>query len=295
MYISFSGYKAFKTCPGQYCFEYPTDEDVIKIPPQNRIGVLYGSTIGTLVEYFYNEKLWRRKDFKEVLMDRAAPTLQSIMEKERQSGGTFHWSKDNYYTSPEMILEDVQNSIPRVIAILKQHKLLGSDAEAEVKLDSYIGGNKIGGRADVKLTRVDYNDLVIYDGKGSRHRDQYVDVRQLYWYAMLYENKFGRLPDKLAFVYWREKPENAVDWHTVGRAEIDALKADITKVTQSIEIIQQKKIYLYRASPSKCRLCDFSTICPAGLIMQSKRKPSFEGVEEDADIGLGLESPHNDQ
>lgn len=288
-YLSFSGFKKFLGCPHAYCLEYVT---CTPAPPANRVGMLYGTVVGLLVESFYRDKLWRQPDPKQALLDLAPKHLQETIAKERAKGAVFKWKEDKNYKSPEDLLQDILDSVPRVIGILKEHRLLGSDAQPEVKLDSDLNTYRIGGRADVKLTRIaPHNDHIIYDGKGSLYREQYTDVRQLYWYAMLNELKYGVLPEKVAFVYWRSQPKEAVDWYPVTREAIEDLKKQIQGAMSDIQVLSKRKLpmaFPHKAGAGKCRVCDYSTICDAGRLMASKSKPDFEGVEDGEDVALGV-------
>lgn len=300
MYLSYSGHKSYTVCPRQYWHNYVDKTKVDR--PDNRVNALYGSTVGTLFERFYVDKLWRSSDVEKLLLDMAEPTLDDIVEKETSKGGVFDYAdKASNYTSREKLLADVRQAIPRGVAIIRYHRLLGVDAAAEVKLDSWVEGHRIGGRADFILTRIKpHNDLVILDGKGSRHRDKYVDAWQLKWYAMLWREQNGTLPDKLGFIFWRYAPEESMDWVSFTSGDLDDLRSSILSAARSIdqgkarleETPRAEKLLVLRevfpAKPSRdCKLCTYLTLCVEGQAYEKAEVPTAlldaSGVE---DIGV---------
>lgn len=291
MYLSYSGFKKFCECPRCYYYSYVAKTPLPK--PDNRVGMLYGQTVGVLFEAFYNEKLWKLPDPEAAMVARSSSVLKSVMAKEAAAGGVFDWkesSKTDYKCQAD-ILKDVVDTIPRGLEAIRQHRLLSVDAIAEDKLDTNIGGNRFGGRADFVMRRpAPYEDRVIVDGKGSRHRDKYTDVKQLHWYSLLHQKKYGSLPDKVAFIFWRDPPETAVDWHTVSEKDVTQLRDTVLDTMSNIDNMSKKRLPLseptsFPAKPSSsgCRLCSYNTICPEGIVMTSKDRPSYssdEGVED---------------
>lgn len=301
MYLSYSGFKTYSVCPKQYWHSYL--DKTVPEKPDNKVNSLYGSTVGTLFEIFYADRLWMKKGVEELLLSMAEETLDRIVEKECQKGVVEYKDKDERanYKSKDALLKDVLESIPRGIQIIRYHRLLGTDAEAEVKLDSWVAGHRIGGRADFIMTRIKpHGDLVILDGKGSKWREKYVDPWQLKWYAMLYREKHIVIPDALGFVFWRSPPEESVDWVPFSRQDLDELKESVLSAASVIETGKNKLDEvgksgqaqvlheLFPAKPSRdCKLCGFLATCPEGQAYETAVLPAaiFEadGVE---DVGV---------
>jgi hypothetical protein len=291
MYLSYSGYKKFRDCARSYYHAYIAKT---KPPtPDNRVGMLYGQTVGVLFEVFYADKLWKEADPEAELRRGAEPTLKKTIATETSRGGILDWKaskKMKDYECEADILSDVLDTIPRGLEIIRQHRLLGADAVAEDRLDSDIQGHRFGGRADFVMRRAaPHGDRVILDGKGSKHRDKYTDVRQLHWYGLLHERKYGALPDKVAFIFWRSEPDVAVDWHTVTPAEVANLQSQVIEAMSEIEAATKVRLPVagagFAANPSEgnCRFCSYSFTCPEGQVMLSKDRPQYseaEGVEE---------------
>jgi len=295
VYLSYSGHKSYKECPRQYWHRYVGKT---KLPtPDNRVNALYGSVVGTLFEDFYAEGLWKHTGVKELLDSRVDQTIDTIIQRESRDG-VFDWAdpKANY-KSREALRREVVKTIPRGLGIIRQHRLLGPRAEAEVKLDSVIEGHMLGGRADFIIQRTKpYGDLVILDGKGSRHRDKYVDPQQLWWYAMLYRTKYIVVPDRLGFIFWRQEPENSLDWVDFNQKSLDAL---LSGVIESVGVIEHGKTKLvglkdpaevYAALQElfpahvggKCFLCSYLPVCVEGTAFMNRPNtlPEFFGSDE---------------
>lgn len=278
-YLSFSGYQRAEGCLYAYWHGYV---GFTPHPPDDRLGSIYGTVVGRLFEAFYRDQLWRLPGARDAMASMAVDMVDTVLAEEQsprkgKPGGIIVW-RDDLYASRDALIQDVQASIPRGLATIKMHRLLGLDAQAEVKLDSDIEGRRVGGRADFVMTRIaPHRDLVIIDGKGSRKRDRYVHLTQLQWYALLHQQKFKRLPDRVAFVYWHFDPPSNIDWFEVTQADVDRLKAHILKVMQSLEeraaqtgaskaLPVVREAYPPAAKMANCRFCPYATeaVCPEG-------------------------------
>ena len=299
MYLSYSGHKSYKDCPRQYWHRYVAKTELPE--PDNRVNSLYGSAVGTLFEWFYNERIWLRSGVVGILTARIDALLQDLVAKESKTG-TINWKdpKSNY-KSLEALRRDVEVTIPRGVEIVRHHRLLGQESEAEVKLDSSIQGHIIGGRADFIMRRIKpHGDLLILDGKGSRHRGKYVDHQQLWWYAMLYRHQHQHLPDRLGFVFWRQEPETSLDWVPFDAPSLDDLLQGVIHAIQDIEAGKKqlsplrgqeahealKEIFPAQVG-DKCRLCAYQPVCTEGKSFTSLRfcSPDMTGSGVE-DVGL---------
>lgn len=299
MYLSYSGHKKLEVCAKSYWFGYIEKPQLEK--PENRVNSIYGSVVGLLFEGFYAARLWTKPDVTGQIMAMAEETLDKTIERESRGGVIDFTDKASNYRSRDALLKDIREAIPRGVAIIRHHRLLGVDAAAEVKLDSDIAGHRIGGRADFIMTRIKpHGDRIILDGKGSRHRDKYVDPWQLKWYAMLWRERHSTLPDALGFVFWRYEPNLAVDWVPYTPADLDELKETVITSANRIEVgksaieaaPKERRLDVVRehfpAKPSReCSLCSYRPLCPEAMAYKSATLPAdflaTAGVE---DVGL---------
>jgi hypothetical protein len=165
-------------------------------------------------------------------------------------------------------------------------------------LDTVKDGHEVQGRADFIIKRIKpYDDLVILDGKGSKHREQYVDKEQLIWYAYLYQRRNNRLPERLGFIFWRFEPTEAVDWLDFSSFDVASLSEDIDTTLSSIE--HKKNLLksanteakldlareLFPVQPEKfqCKFCRFSSVCIEGQIVLNPNKLKPEPLADDED------------
>jgi len=328
-YLSYSGYKSNATCPFQYWNRY-VNKTLLKIQ-ENGVNSLYGSTIGVVFESFYRDRVWKRPEYLKVLQDLAEPILDQTIKDQLKQGRVIDWSdeKSNYPESKdglsasqalsrgrEELLRDVYESIPRGLEAIRANRFIGPLMEAEMKLDTRFGPHMIGGRADFVVQRTTpHNDLVILDGKGSRHREKYVDGTprkkgqpvegvQLKWYAVLYREIHKKVPDALAYVFWRYSGEQAVEWVPFDEGDLNALKDEMLSTIRRIDrnsnqiasvsspkAQEELREELFPAQPGfHCNLCSYAEVCEKGrnYKARSQRKPRVV-LPEGVDLSLGLD------
>jgi hypothetical protein len=298
MYLSYTGYKTYTSCPRMYLFRYVQKPKLEVL--ENRVNSLFGTIIGNIFEAFYNEKLWAGNPgvaiVEKRLLDRVMTSYLKAVAKETRDG-VILWKPDDSkanYASMEDLLEDVREAVPRGLRVIRHHRLLDRDALAEVKLDQDHEGHTIGGRCDIRMRRIEpHHDLILLDGKGSKWRDKYVDTRQLKWYAMLHRMKYGHMPDRLGFVFWRFEPDKGLDWVECSLNELDDL---LISALTSIREIEDGQAQL-AANPSSlpqafpahpgdgCRFCAYMPLCPEGTKFNTIKAPEHVGTGVE-DVGL---------
>jgi hypothetical protein len=266
-YISYTGWKTLDECPRHYGHKY-----VFRTPlaePDNKVNSLYGSGIGAVFELFYNDRVWKREEPAEHLLEMVEPlTKKVVLDTVKKEGeGSIRWKdpKANYKSFDSLIL-DIKKAVPFGVETIRANTLVGLEAGAEVKLDQTISGYTLGGRADFVVRRARHHDLVILDGKGSKYRDQYVDRRQLLWYAMLWKRKNGFVPDRLGFVFWRFEPAKALDWIDFTPDELPELEdAALTSLSEAEAKKGSVGVAGFEARPGKaCKFCPYRFACPEG-------------------------------
>jgi PD-(D/E)XK nuclease superfamily len=272
-YLSYSGHKIYLECKRQYYHRY-IDRTPIPVP-DNRVHMLYGDTVGKIFEAFYTNKLWKAADILKALLRLIPPTLQRVITTELKKGGVFNWKEKGLKKGTRSIQEvegEIIEAIPRGLSIIKQYRLLSPDAKAELVLDTTLEGHKIAGRADFVMHRIaPHNDFVILDGKGSRWRDKFAHTRQLRWYALQHRIKFGTVPDKLAFIYWRYEPHEAIDWYEPTSKDLDDLSHTVVHDLEEIEhgrhqiLTGANPLQVFPANPGRdCVRCSYLKVCPEG-------------------------------
>ena len=307
MYISYSGWKKYKDCPFAYWHDYINHTPLEK--PDDRLGSIYGSVVGLLFEEFYNLRLWKQPQPKDVVLGRVEEAVKRVVRQETSArkgrpGGVLRWkgagegrNSKGMYLDEADLAADVREAVIRGFKIIKHYRLLGPRAEAEVKLDSPINGHILGGRADFILKRTEpHHDLCILDGKGSKYRGTYVSPKQLHWYTMLYRLRFNETPDKLGFVYWRFEPPESMDWVEFSSADLDQLLEGVLADVREIGRLESnlpppnekqamdrsglaRQEFRPRANDNNCRFCPHATTtqCSAGLWVVQKMEQGKHG------------------
>jgi len=314
-YLSYSGYKSYSQCPFQYWHKYVNKTRLDK--PENGINTLYGSTVGLVFEAFYRDKIWKSPSCVDDLKALVEPYLNKAIKDQLNQGRILDWSdvKANY-VSPKKVAEDALTAIVPGVETIRAHKFVGPFMEAEMKLDRKIGYHMIGGRADFVVRRTKpHGDLLILDGKGSKHRAKYIDDKpkkegeplegiQLKWYAFLYRENYGVTPDGLGYLFWRFSGKEAVEWVPFKGSDLTELKDEVLAVTNridktsrnlaqaaSLQARDELRQELFPAQAGRhCTLCAFAEVCEEGkkVNARQKREKSFipSGVTE---LSLGSE------
>lgn len=285
MYLSFSGYDVHGACPKHYWHKYVDKTTPPK--PDNCVNALYGSVVGVLFENFYKHKWWKHDNVVAHMLSKVDETLDAVIVEQR--GRIVDWNDEKAnYNSRSSLVEDIRAAIPRGVEIIRRNRFLGPVAVPEMKLDYDYGPHRVGGRADFVIERVKpHGDLVILDGKGSKHRDKYVKQTQLKWYAFLYREHTGRMPDKLGFVFWRFAEEKSTLWIEYTSEDLDALKQEVlgtmdriekgvrrlTMLADSPKTAYEERQELFPAQPSfSCNLCPFLELCEEGSAKYGKKR-----------------------
>ena len=258
LYISYSSKKAYLTCPRQYWYMYVSKEKG-EFDAKNS---LFGNSIGKLFEWFYNKKLWIKSDVKQHL-------IRSIEIALDESAG-----KDNFDLKSDLefkakITQELQDCVISTLEIIRKYKLIAPVSNAEVKLNTIFKTKdlilKLGGRADF-VHYFDKNNIWILDGKGSKHREKYIDINQLVWYAVQHYLKYHIVPNRLGFIFYKF-PQDPITWISL----TDQLMRSVLDETVSIskQIISKQ----FSTTPSvSCRNCPFKSKCNDGQKFLSNRK-----------------------
>jgi hypothetical protein len=234
-----------------------------------------GTVIQAVLEHFYNDELWKLLqpvELKARLLEMAEEFFK--LEVARRY---VDWRLSPPIDEVKQVIRD---GILGYMRTLKEHKLLGPYARAEVELLGYIDKyTPVGGRADMIIRRED-TGITILDGKnGKRYKDgkggtmTYTDPDQLRWYALLFYLCHQKLPDRLGFVYFRYpfgnpilddegnptgETEKGIDWVDFTKEDVKGLAQRGVDARRSMD----KERFDANPSPKQCRLCDYETVCP---------------------------------
>lgn len=272
LYLSYSGRKIYLSCPKKYKYIYVDGIKVKKDPST----AFYGSIIGTLFEWFYSKNIWKSASPVSTLRGLISEATDKVLKDEK-----YDRSRDPTYISS--VEADVYEDIPGGINTIRSNKLLSPNSQAELNLNvTYKHPDhdlvlRIGGRSDF-VHYFDKNDVWILDGKGSRHREKYLDSEQLIWYAVQHYIKYHIAPSRLGFIFWRF-PENPIQWIDYDESSIRSSLNVTFDVAKKITL----KVFNPRVS-KECYGCSFNDRCEEGREFVSEMKRSNRVTESIFDL-----------
>lgn len=271
MYLSYSGRKAYLTCPKQYEFRYITKPPI----SPDKTGSFFGSIIGKLFEWFYTNQLWAKSDPLAACLDLLPEAMQSVFSAEEYDPRS----------NPDFVRELRENLIKHVpigIDIIRKYELLTPVSRAEEDLSCVYTppdsdfSIKLGGRADF-IHGKNKLDIWIVDGKGSKHREKYVDSEQLIWYAVQFYLRYHVAPTRLGFLFY-QFPDDPIQWIAYDGNTMRA------SVATTVDVCKKIRLRMFDAKPSdECGNCDYRNLCDEGRKFFAKKKADSPGGRIDLD------------
>jgi hypothetical protein len=162
-----------------------------------------------------------------------------------------------------VLRQEVRTYLPRAVETIRSNGLLTVNSRAEEDLTVVYGNEKygmtlkLGGRCDFIHSK-DRLDVWINDGKGSKHREKYVDADQLIWYAVQHYIKYHVAPTRLGFIFWKF-PDDPIKWIVYDEEKMRGLLDDTFAVAKKIQL------KMFDATPSgECHRCDYREKCDDG-------------------------------
>lgn len=274
LYLSYSGRKTYKTCPRQYELRYVLKEKVVRDARSS----MFGSAIGKVLEWFYSKRLWADPDPVGAALGRVDDAIDAVFVEEK-----FDRATDPAFVN--LLRQEVRTFLPSSIETIRSQGFLTVNSRAEEDLTVVYGNQKygmtlkLGGRADFIHSK-DRLDVWIIDGKGSQHREKYVDADQLVWYAVQHYIKYHVAPTRLGFAFWRF-PADPVKWIAYDEGSMRALIDDTFDVAKKISL------KVFQATPTgECHRCDYRERCDDGKRYIARRRVETGGRIESSIFDL---------
>jgi len=252
-WLSWSGFATYQECPKKYRLKKVDKADPPE--PDSKHNAVVGSVVQRVYEDFYNDELWRLGSrTSDKLMELTPKYFYEFLDKEHVD-----FDHISCRVTPLDLLNTCQEIVPQILEGIKREKLLGPYARSEVKLRAHLQGSYfLFGLADFIIRR-ESGELLLLDGKSSKHREKYVDERQLLFYALAFKLIHGKLPHRLGFYYYRfaEDSEKAFDWSKPDLQKIEELRQDLVEAFTNIQKMR------FKATPSSqaCKYCPWETVC----------------------------------
>lgn len=252
IYLSYSGWSTYNTCPLQYKFKYVDNFPSLSDPRSS----LFGKAFGRVFELFYAQEIWKHSDpvseLKKVVFD-------SIKYAFEDNKFVPDRNNDEDISFCKKLKLEIDNLIPHAINIIRKYKLLSETTKVEFKLDTTYKSNKhdfavkMGGRAD--FIHGIHNPWIM-DGKcGSK---ECIDNFQLIWYATQHYLRFHVAPARLGYIFWKYI-DDPIMWVDYEEHDIKYCVKQVYQHANSIKL----KMFDPKPSPS-CRLCGYKDRCEKG-------------------------------
>lgn len=280
--LYWSHVKNFSECPQKYLFSKGcpgldlgggegNPKPVTK--PSSEHHPIMGDVIQYAVECFYKKQFWRDPGSVSSKMLTEAGWFFDNQIVERY----VDWSRS---PTREELWITCKQGILGFLKTMKQNRLLGLEAKAEETLVGFFDSNLgVGGRVDMMFRREE-EGVTILDGKNSKHKGKYTDSDQLRWYALCYYLRFGRIPDRLGFVYYRfpygseyeGEIQTGVEWVSCDRSDLERLASLAKQVDQKI----REQSFPANPEPSVCRFCKWEFDCEERFLYKKEKRDSQE-------------------
>jgi CRISPR/Cas system-associated exonuclease Cas4 (RecB family) len=231
---------------------------------------MFGSIIGKIFEWFYNNRIWAGPNVLLNVMALIPKAMDRIFQHEKFDPLSDTWYVDN-------IKYELEQLVPHALEVIRKYHLISPNSVAELDLTQlYYSAEhnltvKFGGKSDF----IHYDRGVsILDGKASKHRELYSDTNQLIWYALLHYLKFRVAPSRIGFIYWRF-PKDALQWVDYDAQSLRKLR---NRTLTTVQNILNKK---FDPTPSAaCKLCSYNQTCQPGIkYLADHRVASVNRVE----------------
>ena len=272
IYLSYTGRKTYLTCPRKYWYRYVKKQDA----PDDPRKAMFGIAMGKVFEWFYNKRFWTDPKPEVKCLEAVDKAIDYTCDEKR-----FDCAANSDFISE--LRGSMREFIPPAVKTIREHRLLSVESRSEVDLTVNYFSKKhdmtlrIGGRADFVHGP---SPLWIVDGKGSVHREKYVDSEQLIWYALQHYLKYHVAPDRLGFLHYRF-PKDPVQWIVYDE---QSMRSNLAKTLDTVALIRGGS---FDAKPSgECHRCEFRILCPDGIKHLASRRAANGGRIEDSAFDL---------
>lgn len=251
--ISWSGFDRWMKCPQMFNLYHLQKEGFELDHQQNRANAVFGSVIQEVFTRFFNDQLWKEKNCLEFCQADLLPKIWDYVLKDIQ----VDWQQANLDST--IIFNELKENITKVIQFLEAQHFLKENYfhRSEVKLSKRISGDYfLVGKLDFLLTIG--SERILLDGKATFD----VDFNQLYFYAILHKQIFGKYPTKLGFLFYKEPLIKFID---LDLEKIQQLELEIRNLIQTIE----QNHFPAQPTIEKCDLCLFKEKCTFSAVKKT--------------------------
>lgn len=291
-----SHFQSYRKCPQQYLYykgwpgidvgagpgnPYPLSADDLRCEHHAAMG----KAIQVVLEKFYNQERWKDPNLRgERLRDWLTSYAKHELQVALNDSTYIDWKKAPSIPEMERICVD---GVVGYLSTMKAHRLLGSYAQSEVKVLGFVDEyTPIGGYIDFIIRRKGEDgkeEVLILDGKNSKHKSKYLSPDQLKFYAIAFKLSWDVLPDRLGWIWYRYphgmvnddgSVETGLEWIEFDVEDLRSLAADIVEVRKGME----NHKFDPTPSPKTCRFCDYEPVCEARRVQREANAAKREAA-----------------
>jgi CRISPR/Cas system-associated exonuclease Cas4 (RecB family) len=270
MKLTYSNYDTYLKCPRKYKYNV----DGVKPPMEDsKYFALYGILIQRFFQEYTNSIVPSGIDVTPILV---RSMLKKFWDKILERNYV-NWKDPWVKQTADEIFEECLKDIIENINALPLFNECKSEVNILIKLKK--SGDEIHGRLDFIRTCPD-KSIEILDGKSTAHLDR-VENEQLYFYALLYFLRSGKLPKRLGYIFYRYKTVQYIDFNK------DILIQFKNKLALAKEAIKKDKIFEPKVKLSKvCAWCPHRITCQPYIAKKEANAAKRSKLHADANGGV---------
>jgi CRISPR/Cas system-associated exonuclease Cas4 (RecB family) len=245
MYLSYTGFKKYVSCPQSYYLEY-IERKRPKV--QDGRNTLNGNAMHNLLEDYINRGEREPEYFIE--------NIDRVWHETMLDCEHIVWRHDD---DANNLLRKAREWAVNLADLMEEADLDLAKCESELKADTVVNVNgirlKMGARLDIVMKN-SYNDYVFFDLKASENR-AVMEFDQLVWYSIALGAYLGDKSQPKVGGYILPGFKEVKAYHINDKAKDRLMR----RLSQVLENIQNKK-FDPLPEDKKCYWCDVAFACP---------------------------------
>lgn len=245
MKISWSAYDRWKTCPHMFNIYHVLHEGYEIDRQKNRANTVYGSVVQEIFSRYYNDRIWLKSNPIEYIKETLLPKIWQFITKD------IYIDWNDFEQTEEEVYNSIKKDIDEIIHLFEEKEMIQPKEfqRSEVKLSKRLVDHYfLTGKLDFLITLDGKRTLL--DGKSTKD----VDEDQLYFYSLIHKKIFGKYPEKIGFIFYREAELQIIDFD---EKKIQKIESDIEDLINQIE----ENKFSGTPEEEKCSLCLFNETC----------------------------------
>lgn len=246
MYLSYTGFKKYVSCPQQYKLEYI---DRKRPDVEDQRNTLNGNALHNLLEEYIERGVNDTSYFTE--------NIDRVWQETLEGCDHVVWRHDDDSAN---LQKKARGWAENLGSMFDTHKFDVEQCEPELKADTVVDINgirlKMAGRLDV-VWKTRYNDYMVFDLKASENR-AVMDFDQLVWYSIVL-SEYLKDPEQPKRVGYILPGFNEIPVYEVPQEAKDKLVARLYQVLTNI----QRGHFPAKPEDQKCFWCSVKFACPA--------------------------------